>query len=102
MSKADSGDAVVLEIDLDAPPERVFRALTEPKELLAWWGEEAESHTTSWELDLRLGGNWRSRGADKSCGAWTIWGEIIELDPPRVLAYTWHEQVEYRASVTDS
>ena len=60
MSKPTSDDSLMLEIDIDAPPERIF-ALTEPKELIAWWGEEAESHTTSWELDLRVGGQWRSR-----------------------------------------
>ncbi len=33
-------DAVSQEIEIAAPPERVFRALTDPKQLFAWWGKE--------------------------------------------------------------
>ena len=35
MQAQDKGDAVVLEIEIDASPERVFRALTDPRELSA-------------------------------------------------------------------
>jgi uncharacterized protein YndB with AHSA1/START domain len=34
-----SDDAIVEEVFIEAPPERVYRALTEPSELLQWWGD---------------------------------------------------------------
>src|SRR5262249_61652604 len=33
-------DSVVCETDIAAPPERVFAALTDPQQLLLWWGKE--------------------------------------------------------------
>ena len=30
-------DAVVTEIEMAAPPERVFAALTDPAQLMLWW-----------------------------------------------------------------
>ena len=84
-------DAIVMEIEITASPERLFRALTDPEQLVAWWG--ADGRTVSWELELRVGGRWLSRGKDESCGDYELKGEILELDPPRVLAYTWEESL---------
>jgi uncharacterized protein YndB with AHSA1/START domain len=95
-------DEIVMEIDIAASPERVFQALTDPQQLMEWWGEENHCQTTHWELDLRVGGQWRSKGSDDSCGEWVTWGEITELNPPWTMTYTWHEQVEYRPSVTQT
>ena len=33
-------DTIVTEIEVAAPPQRVFKALTDPKQLMRWWGEE--------------------------------------------------------------
>jgi uncharacterized protein YndB with AHSA1/START domain len=92
-------DEIVMEIEIMAPPEKVFRALTDPQQLIVWWGEEQHCQTVHWEMDLRVGGQWRSKGRDDTCGEWETWGVIIELHPPWALAYTWDEQVEYRPSV---
>ena len=77
------------EIDITAPPERVFRSLTEPAELTQWWGDDSMYRTYDWQVDLRPGGVWstRARGADGS--ETTVGGEYIEVDPPRLLVYTW-------------
>ena len=32
-------DAVVAEIFIAAPPERVFQAITDPKQMPQWWGQ---------------------------------------------------------------
>jgi len=42
----------------DAPRELVFRAWTDPKVLVKWWGPNGFT-TTSLEFDLRPGGTWR-------------------------------------------
>src|SRR5262245_20054688 len=82
-------DALVEEIFIAAPPERVFRALTQPGELLAWWGDDRHYRCTSWTLDLRRGGSWRSEGRNASGRDFVVEGEFLEVDPPRRLAYTW-------------
>ncbi len=70
-------------IEIAAPPERVFRALTDPQQLRAWWSTDGRE--TDWEMDLRIGGKWRSRGHDQTHGDYELVGAILEIDPPRVL-----------------
>jgi uncharacterized protein YndB with AHSA1/START domain len=86
-------DAVVIDIEIEAPPERVFCALTEAKELALWWREESIT-PEPWEFEARLGGRWKTGGNSKSLGSWETWGEIVEFEPPRVLAMTWHERLD--------
>lgn len=80
---------VKAEIEIAVAPERVFRSLTDPTELAAWWGSDDMYRTHDWKVDLRPGGKWsaRARGADGS--EMTIDGEYLEVDPPRRLVYTW-------------
>ena len=68
-------------LELDAPRERVWRAITEAEELSQWFGDQAE-------VDLRSGG-----------AATMIWEEhgsyamrIREVDAPHRLVWSWvHE-----------
>ena len=41
--------------DIAVPPERLFRALTDPTELAKWWGAKSVYLTERWEVDLRPG-----------------------------------------------
>jgi hypothetical protein len=41
----------------DAPPERVFRALT-TDEVERWWGHPDYYRSTDWKVDLRVQGQW--------------------------------------------
>jgi uncharacterized protein YndB with AHSA1/START domain len=91
-------DAVVCEVQIAAPPECIFEALTSQDQLMRWWnGEDGPFRVKLWEMDPRVGGKWRLMASDPS-GAVVIngvseienSGEIVEFDPPRVLAYTWH------------
>jgi uncharacterized protein YndB with AHSA1/START domain len=61
-----------------APPSAVWDALTDPAELAAWFGADAE-------VDLRAGGAIRFRWADGSERR----GLVIDVDPPRRLAFRW-------------
>jgi len=86
-------DALVTEIDIAAPPERVFRALTAPVELQRWF-RDPSCPTKSWEMDARLGGKYRystHQGTVVINGVreFECHGEILEFDPPRLLVYTW-------------
>ena len=102
-------DAVVSEIDIAAPPERVFQALIDREQALQW-GTTDTFAITRWEMDARPGGLWgmlaREKGANNPDGTpreFDHRGQIVEIDPPRVLAYTWfgnwHEDPSHRTIV---
>lgn len=88
-------DAVISEMQVAAPPERVFQALTSSDQLMRWWnGEGGPCQVKVWEIEPRIGGRMRHVVADPSktmlpSGEGVITGEIVEFDPPRILAYTW-------------
>jgi uncharacterized protein YndB with AHSA1/START domain len=71
---------------LDAPVERVFRALTDPAVAVQWWGP-ADVRTSAVEIDLRVGGRCRWV-MHPDGGRAVLHGEIVELDPPRLLVMT--------------
>jgi hypothetical protein len=48
-------DAVVAEIEIAAPPQRVFAALTDAEQNKEWGRSEA-FQITQWEMDARVGG----------------------------------------------
>jgi uncharacterized protein YndB with AHSA1/START domain len=84
-------DVVELEVHIAAPPERVFQAITDPRQLLQWWGQRGMYQTTKWTSDLRPGGRWLSEGvSDKDGSPFQVGGEYLEVDPPRRLSYTWN------------
>ena len=97
-------DKVVSEIEIAVPPERVFQAVVEQEQLHVWWGAEPSVELSVFEMEPRVGGRWhfectprpghthgevgeqaRRRGAS----AFMAHGEILELERPRLLAYTW-------------
>jgi len=86
-------DAIVSEVHISAPAQRVFQALTDPRQLMLWWNSE-ECQMEFFEMDARRGGKWRF-GTKKSAlnvngvSRFFCQGEVLEFDPPRVLAYSW-------------
>jgi uncharacterized protein YndB with AHSA1/START domain len=83
-------DAVVGEIFIAAPPDRVFQALTDPHQLLQWWGQRDTYRTKRWDIDLHPGGKWTASGVGADGKEFAVHGEYIELDPPRLIVYTWN------------
>ncbi len=80
---------VVEEIRIQAPPERVFRALTEPTEITSWWGVPDRYETREADMDVRVGGRYRFRGTSARHGTFEVTGEYRVVDPPHRLSYTW-------------
>jgi len=88
-------DAIVSEIEIAAPPERVFRALTDATQQMQWWNNDV-CKISLFEMDPRIGGKWRFQSVDPSgmlevngVRDFEAHGEIVELHPPCLLAYTW-------------
>jgi uncharacterized protein YndB with AHSA1/START domain len=99
-------DAVISEIEIAVPPERVFQALIDRDQALQWGSNEA-FEMTQWEMDARAGGKWRfvSRALQGPGVGQDLehHGEIVEIDPPRLLEYSWfaswHKNPEVRTLV---
>lgn len=72
---------------MPAPPESVWKALTDPDELSKWWGPEGFT-SPSIEQDLRVGGRYRIGMQPPEGELFHLSGEFRELDPPARLAYT--------------
>jgi uncharacterized protein YndB with AHSA1/START domain len=80
---ADPSPEVTLSIEIDAPPEKVFRALTEPEALNQWMARDAT-------VDLRVGGTfdlgWQAPDEIEHQGPAM---EILELEPNSKLTISW-------------
>jgi uncharacterized protein YndB with AHSA1/START domain len=82
-------NTVVGEIFIAAPPARVFAAITDPRQMPRWWGQEGMYRIKEWKADLRVGGKWSSVGVSADGTSFRVEGEYLEVDPPRLLAHTW-------------
>jgi uncharacterized protein YndB with AHSA1/START domain len=86
-------DALVCEIEIGAPPARVFEALTDSAQLIQWFNDPS-CPVKYWKMDARKGGAY-SYATEKGSvvvngvSEFECHGEILEYDPPRVLVYTW-------------
>ncbi|HUB08302.1 MAG TPA: SRPBCC domain-containing protein [Myxococcales bacterium] len=83
-----SEDTLVQEITIEAPAERVFDALAQPEQRLAWWGRTGRFRTTRMESDLRAGGAW-TMWFETPHGPATVGGVYRAVERPRLLAFTW-------------
>jgi uncharacterized protein YndB with AHSA1/START domain len=86
-------DAVVSEIHITAPPERVFQALIDPKQVMQWWTSD-QCQIESFDFEPRRGGRWSYDTKQSTLNVSGVTkfhcqGEVLEFDPPRLLAYTW-------------
>ena len=71
-----------------AAPERIFRALSS-QEVTKWWGSSASYRTTSWDAEVSEGGQWRAAGVSSEGKEYCVYGQYLEVDPPRKLVFTW-------------
>ena len=70
--------SVTREVVIDARPETVWEFLTDPEKIRRWKG-------LSVSFNPRVGGGYRIEVIPENIAV----GEIVELEPPRRLAYTW-------------
>jgi uncharacterized protein YndB with AHSA1/START domain len=84
---------ILASVEIAAPIERVFAAISSA-EVAEWWGSPDSYHVTRWTADLRVGGTWKSEGVSNDGKPFSVGGEILELDPPRLLVQTWRPDWE--------
>lgn len=95
-------DAIITEIDIEAPPDRVFRGICDPETV-----RRRAPYLSVFEMDLRIGGKWRMemQMSKPHRGVSVVQhdGEILELDPPRLISYSWfanfHNDPRHRSVV---
>ncbi len=73
---------------IPATPERVFRAWTNPEELVNWWGPVGV-RCVSAEVDLRQGGQYSIANELPDGAILWIRGEFETVEEPTLLIYTW-------------
>jgi uncharacterized protein YndB with AHSA1/START domain len=80
----------------NAPRSVVFKAWTDPRQLMQWWGP-THHPATYLDMDVRTGGRWRNRLTSVETGEdlWHhgVFREVVE--PERlVFTFTWEEEGE--------
>lgn len=95
-------DTIISEIDIAAPLDRVFRGICDAETV-----RRRAPYLDVFEMDLRVGGKWRMeirmQKPHRGVSLVKHEGEILEIDPPRLLVYTWfgnfHADPKHRSTV---
>jgi uncharacterized protein YndB with AHSA1/START domain len=81
------GLRVVVTRELKAPCAMVFRAWTEPKQMVQWWSpENAECRDV--KADVKTGGTYRIHMFSEK-GDHIAYGKYLEIVPNKRLQFTW-------------
>jgi uncharacterized protein YndB with AHSA1/START domain len=86
---------------LKAPPELVYRVLTEGEFLRRWWGPR-RLEIAECQVDLRVGGTWRIVHRAPDGTEFAFHGEFLELDPPHRRVSTWIYEGALDATATET
>ena len=84
-----------------APPELLYRVITEGEFLRRWWGPR-RLEVAECDVDLRVGGTWRVVHRAPDGTEFVFHGEFLELTPPwrRVGTWVWEGATEHKATET--
>ena len=89
--------AVRLERHLPDPPEVVWRALTEPSQLRSWFPCDVVLAGGKWEVGARISFPFPAEVIDL-----TLTGEVLEVQEPVRLAFTWgNETLRFESTPID-
>ena len=89
MAQTEAPATIVETIVINAPASAVYAALTEPEELTKWWGSDDTYRAAVMEVDLRVGGKWKTSGRNREGKPFTVFGVYRIVDPPALLEFTW-------------
>ncbi|MDP9475299.1 MAG: SRPBCC domain-containing protein [Actinomycetota bacterium] len=75
-------DRIVIRVEIGAPRDRVWQALTDEERIAQWWGDHVS-------FDARPGGCVTERWTDAGGREVVTSGEVVRLIAPRTLELTW-------------
>jgi len=81
--------AVEIERRYDAPPERVWKAWTDPRALSEWFGPGEGRSVTQADLDVRPGGRYTIAFTTLDGEGHRVSGTYEEVIEPSKLSFTW-------------
>jgi uncharacterized protein YndB with AHSA1/START domain len=79
--------AVLLERTLLDPPDVVWQAITQPEQLRKWFPSDVIVDGGRWEVGAKITFPFPPDVIDM-----TLTGEVLEVDKPRLLAFTWGDE----------
>ena len=79
---------LTLERNFSADPETVFDFVTKTENLLKWWGPESMT-LPEHQLDFSKAGPWFSVMANAEGGRYKVTGEVLAVDPPNSVEFSW-------------
>lgn len=85
--QADSRAEITLVREFDAPVEAVWRAWTEPEQVMRWWGPVGFTSPTA-EIDLRVGGKYLFCMRSPEGQDFYSTGTFLKIEPFKELVYT--------------
>jgi uncharacterized protein YndB with AHSA1/START domain len=88
-TKPETATSLQIRRILRHPPEKVFRAWTDPEALRSWFAPGPEYSTRIHRLDLRKGGHYRVEMKSPDGKVHTVAGAYREIRPPSRLVFTW-------------
>ena len=80
--------SLTLKRRLNAAPEKVYAAWTNPRHLVKWFGPDSGPVTHA-ETDVRVGGGYKVSFNTEDGEQHTVSGVYREVEPNRKLAFTW-------------
>ncbi|HVJ61279.1 MAG TPA: SRPBCC domain-containing protein [Tahibacter sp.] len=84
---------IVQSIDIDVPPDAVWCALTEPRQVATWMSDDAFALDTAWQV----GGPIAFRGRLHGKIPFENTGTVLAFEPPHRLRYTHYSSLSRRA-----
>jgi len=85
---------VTVRKNIKAPVEKVFKAFTEPSQIVKWFGCDKISDVQV-SQDFKVGGKYHITGKSCDIGAeMSVHGVYTEIVPNQKVAYTWYNNSE--------
>ena len=81
------GNSILATVEVAAPSERVWQALT-TAEVERWWGSEDTYRVEQWSADLRLGGRWSLLVRTRDGKTHPASGTFLKIDAPHKIVQT--------------
>jgi uncharacterized protein YndB with AHSA1/START domain len=97
--------SLTLKRRLNARPQKVYAAWTDPAQLVQWFGPvQMRPGTLSADLDVRVGGHYRISFTDDDNEYFEVGGTFREVVPNErlVFSWAWHSTPERESLVTIS